>query len=376
MIGITSGFYCARLWLTAIPSSERGGYMAPMVFGQAGIGDFTYRGFVKVKLVHSRDGSLIVPDQLYLRSPQVWFRPCTFLPSVLLKDDDQIGCRLYFDLEESTLELTFENTGLLNHLPDGSFTYECVIRGPGDLIDRATGMWDLIDKRLHLKLFHHTDDEGHGGITRSGEFWSSAWNIQGTRKLSNVAYVYFTDLGIIETPDDLAAIAMSPRRKLHFLRDGALPPRVLPPGWKSTPLAKDVFEAEVYWSSPARRTRTLWVYVDPALIAPSHLLRHETDRVWYEVSCPAIYRVGVEPGRTLPWDGTRVVPGPAHKVFDYMVIGDATSVDGLGAPLDEENTSDTFRIHRIRQQPLEFWFEQSNQDHFTDLVGPEQEFEA
>ena len=68
------------------------------VYGASGLGDAHYDGFVKVKLVHAQQGSLIVPDQLYFRSPQAWFQPNTFLPCQLIKSDDLIECRLHFDL--------------------------------------------------------------------------------------------------------------------------------------------------------------------------------------------------------------------------------------------------------------------------------------
>jgi len=38
------------------------------------------------------------------------------------------------------------------------------------------------------------------------------------------------------------------------------------------------------------------------------------------------------------------VDSPHLKLFDYVVIGDATSLEGLKAPYDEENTSQIFKI--------------------------------
>lgn len=351
--------------------------MTTTTFGTRGFGSTNYHGLVKIKLVHTLGASLIVPDQIYLESPCIWFQPKSFQSSRPIKDGDAIHCKLTCDLDNDyVLRIEFTNRDLIQDLPDGSFLYKCQIIGPDDLTDRSTGEWEMRHDHPHLRLFHHTDAIGQSGITSSGEFWASPWNIQGTRELANVGYVYFTNLADIRTEADLAAIAMNPRSKLRYLRDGVPAPTSLPPDWKETNFANDVLEIDVYWSAPNKRDHTVKAYVDSTLIAPSHILRHENRVVWFEVSCPSIYRVGVEPKQTIAFDGRYIDPRGNQKIFDYMVIGDATTIAGLGAPLDEENTKAVFRVHRISEPPLEFWVNNPNQDHFPELPTEEQEFES
>lgn len=250
--------------------------------------------------------------------------------------------------------------------------------GPADLTVKATGTWkDGPNGELLLRLFHHTTNDARTGILSSRTFRSSAWNIQGNKKLSNISYVYFTSLDSIKTREDLAAIAMSPNRLLHLRRDGSVIPTPVPSNWKQTDLAQDILEVEVYWSAPEKRNSPIEVDVPAILLAPGHVWRHSEGLVVnYEVSRPAIFRVGVEPGRTVPvaTDGTIVRP-PGFKQFGYMVIGDATTLDGLRAPYDEENTSYTFQIQDGDIAPLEFWFENANKPLYDKLSADVQEFD-
>jgi hypothetical protein len=56
------------------------------------------------------------------------------------------------------------------------------------------------------------------------------------------------------------------------------------------------------------------------------------------------------------------------KHFDYVVVGDATTVEGLAAPYDEEDTRFLLKIERppAGTNMLEFWFEHGNQDLYSD----------
>ena len=347
------------------------------VHGYKGFGNQRFDGLVKLKLVHSRGVSLLIPDQIYLEAPTVWFQPKTFLPCVLQKDDSSVRASLYCDIADGhTLQIDIEDNGLVRSFDDSSFLYRCMMLGPTELVALATGEWSMIDDRPHLRLYHHTSEAASDSITKSQEFWPSAWNIQGNRKLKNVGYAYFTPLKKIKDNTDLAAIAMSPNRTLHYLRDGATDPGRLPANWRSTKLSQDVLEVQVYWSAPDKRDHTVAVDVDATTLAPHHVWRHDTRQVWYEVVCPEILRVGLEPGVKLQFDTTgRVLARPCLRRFSYMVIGDATTLDGLGAPLDEENTTQTFKVHDAGAPPLELWFENANTDQYSRLTTTEQEFE-
>src|SRR6266403_3262550 len=137
-----------------------------------------------------------------------------------------------------------------------------MILGPKDLPSLASGSWAMIDSRPYLRLFHHTTQAAKSSILTTLEFWPSAWNLRGTRKLKNVQYAYFTSLPRVRSHEDLAAIAMSSHKKLHYIRDGAAVPLVLPLDWQNTPLALDILELEVYWSVPESRDHTVSVDVD------------------------------------------------------------------------------------------------------------------
>lgn len=47
------------------------------------------------------------------------------------------------------------------------------------------------------------------------------------------------------------------------------------------------------------------------------------------------------------------------KIFELIVVGDATKIDGLRAPFDEENTSYNFKITPLNTDSniLDYWFE-------------------
>ena len=57
------------------------------------------------------------------------------------------------------------------------------------------------------------------------------------------------------------------------------------------------------------------------------------------------------------------------KRFDYVVIGDAQTVDGLAAPFNEENTSHIFKFEQLQKDPglLRFWFKYGNSDRYSGV---------
>jgi hypothetical protein len=59
-----------------------------------------------------------------------------------------------------------------------------------------------------------------------------------------------------------------------------------------------------------------------------------------------------------------------------VVIGDATTVAGLAAPYDEEDTTFLLKIERplAGSNILDFWFLNSNQDLFTGKIVETQAF--
>lgn len=339
-------------------------------YGARGFGTKHYKGFIKVKLVHAPGKSLIIPDQIYLEEPLVWFQPRTWLPNILFNHEESIQSLIVCDIDFGhTLKVQFSDADFINRFPDGSFFYHCNIIGP-DLLSRySTGRWRLRRDRPYLKLFHHTNRKALKSIKKTQELWASPWNIQGTSRVKNAGFVYLTPLRNILTDEDLEKIAMSRKKVLHFLKDGASMPNHLSPGWqRRTQLADDILELPVYWSSPAQRRKTLEVYVDATALSPQHSWWHPVGHPWYEVVTPDVVRVGLKHGRHLSIvDGSCSPPEIDILRPDYIVLGDASTLDGLAAPMREDSTTHKFKIHHASICPLKFWFSRSNEDHYSGL---------
>lgn len=333
------------------------------------IGDSVHSGLVKVRLAHREQGSLLVPDQVYLSKPAVWFQPNTFMPCLVANLGHEIQARLYIDVDGShTLNVAFKSTDLIQRLPDGTYLYRAKITGVTNLSEFASGSWKMVDSRPYLHLYHHTTETAKDNITAICTFWASKWNLRGTGKLKNVNYVYFTSLPAIKTPTDLASIAMSPEKVLHYVRDGADLPSYIHKNWQATSLSDDILKLEVLWSSPEQREHTVALDVDCALIAPHHVWCHKDFSVWYEIVLPRVFRVGVEPGVNLEFSNDfRVTLQTGLRQFEYMVIGDATTLSGLAAPMDEEQTKDIFKLHDPGGCLLRFWCDKPNRDYYTGL---------
>lgn len=364
-------------------------------FGRGERGDTVTPGWVKVKLLHARHGSIVVPDQIYLKAPSakprsqrmLWIQPLAFLAPLLGKTSEDIHCGIFVDIScGQSIEVTFAESGFERAFDDGSYLFQCSIRGPANLAQYATGAGIMAPTGAPiLDLFHHTSPAAKESILGGGHFRGSRWNVQGTKTLQNVGYVYFTPLSAIMAEDDLQQIAMSADERLFLLRDNAPQPpvvkqvllRLIEEGIGSW--QEDVLVLKVYRESTKNRRATIRLGVDADLLAPQHLLMHNPDGkpVYYEVNQPFIHRLGVTPEVTLPIRDGVVDRGNASvQRFDYVVLGDATTLDGLAAPYDEEDTTHIFKIHRVPDgmTPLSFWFAKPNADHFTPLSPDMQEF--
>jgi hypothetical protein len=96
--------------------------------------------------------------------------------------------------------------------------------------------------------------------------------------------------------------------------------------------------------------------------------RPVADQPYYEVVGPEIYRVGVHPGVALAY-GNGIATGDeaSMKRFDYLVVGDASSIDGLAAPYDEEDTDQVVHLEKLNAglDLFEFWLEHQNSDQVS-----------
>ena len=345
------------------------------------MGKQAYSGFIKCKLAHGKASTVIIPDLLFLgKNGARWIQPLAFGPPLLSRFDNAIKCEFTVDVSCShRLMVQFSASDFIQKFDDGSELFGCKLRGPPNLQFCTTGDSLMRPRGAPLiTLYHHTKEDTKQKILDSKEFWLSHWNIQGTvKKVINVGYIYFTAFDRITCDEDLKCIAMSSDEVIHLLVDGFNPPSLLTPAYIN---AEEMLPLKVYRGSTADRTATLAFEIDSACLASQHLLFHTGDLPrWYEVSNPFTQRIGVVPGQTLKFS-SRVIERDSYagKHFDYVVVGDASTVIGLAAPYEEETTESLFKIERVSADSnmLEFWFENGNTDLFSGKAPELQAFQS
>lgn len=353
-------------------------------FGFRGVGNHQHSGFIKCKLGHGTGYSVVIPDLLFIADEgTAWLQPLAFGPNILTRvTSDDIRCELSVDVScGHRVMVSFSTKAFIRSLPDGSELYRCTLRGPENLQDFATGHSQIGEDSIpRLTLFHHTRADAKNSISESGHFRLSRWNIQGTKKLTNVGYVYLTALHEIVRPEDLHNIAMASNGILHFIVDDFVPPQPMPPDWKSM-FSDSILELPVYRESTTNRTATIELLVDSTCLAPQPLWRHSLpgEPVYYEICCPFIHRIGLPPDQLLHFsnggiEGTTI----KQKRFEYVVIGDCRSLNGLIAPFDEENTAEIVKLESIPSGSnlAEFWFRHGNTDLYSPKSPELQSFES
>jgi hypothetical protein len=322
--------------------------------------------FLKLRLGHSANGSVLVPEQLFVEHRGWWFYQTSFFGPPMLGFDVEPGlnvARFNLDIgdprtiDPTRVIATIRSDELVRRYDDGAQLYRCSIDSHASFADHPSGRArPLPNSDFALELFHITNATAAESIARSGEIWSSAWNLQGTRKLTNVAYVYLTSLPEVRDEEDLRRIAMASDGVIHFQTTSA--------GHREKVLAMTV-----YRETTTGRTQSLPVAVPTTLIAPPHLLLHRpAGDAYYEVVGPEIYRVGVMPGVSLAYLGGDVqINAASLKRFSYIVVGDAAELDGLAAPYDEEETQHVMHLETLDRHDLfEFWRENANSDQMTE----------
>jgi hypothetical protein len=272
-------------------------------------------------------------------------------------------CRLTIELiGQVDVEIVFFKRGLLKECADHSFIYKCAFRQVDGkpLPKEAQGGWRRRRGRFEISVFHHTNRVGEAGIKSSGEIWGSAWNIQGTSKLKNVAYAYFTSLPRIETLQHLREVAMAEDGIAHFLPTNA-------------PMdAQFAYELQVYRQTTVDRDRALRFWLNVETVAPSHLWLHVpmSEPAYYEIVLPRVLRVGVNPGRTIPFKGMALTIKPKDcKHFGYVIVGNADTQDGLFAPYREEETLSLAKIDEIPpgSEIIARWYEKQNTYLYSNI---------
>lgn len=317
-------------------------------------------GLIKLKLIHAQGFSLLLPELLVAEvGGWKWYQPKFFTACLLHYLDGFAICNLWIDLSEEPprLSIQFTSGQLVRKFEDGSHLYSCFISGASDLAAIATGTCTVSDDNdLLLDLFHHTTPEYRKAIEESGHFRSSQWNVQGTKKLENVGYAYFTSLPVIQTEHDLQRIAMASDEQIVLMPTNAR-------SWA------DAVSIRVYRENTWNRRATLKVSVPASAVASQHVYRHAPrgEVVYFELCHPEIFRVGLVPGAVLPFEGGRAQPVLNDlKRFDYVVLGDADTAIGLEAPYDEENTKALFIVERCPDESIfDFWRRNANTDQFN-----------
>ncbi len=314
-------------------------------------------GVVKVRLVHAQHGSILLPDLSVVggHSPY-WLQP-QWVYAPLLNLDGSGSTTLYVGIANSQeldviVRVSFHGRHQLASLPDRSHTYACFIEGPTTMPAIKAGRCRLrSDGGVNLRLYHHTTKAAKKSILSSGQVWGSAWNFQGNKKLLNCSYAYFTSLQRIETPYDLQRIAMAGNGRIPLRLDQT--PDGYPPD----------LVIDVYRESTKNRQAALGLWVPAEHIAPSHIWKHTTRMVEYEVAHPWIFRVGLTTGGRYYFErDVAAADQPDVQRFNDIVIGDCTTRAGLAAPYDEEDTRETFLVQDVSTGSFfDFWRRHGNQ---------------
>ncbi|MCT4609398.1 MAG: hypothetical protein N4A70_09335 [Pelagimonas sp.] len=263
--------------------------------------------------------------------------------------------------EVTDVKLLFRRSQMVKACADGAFVYKCsysLLRGGG--LPAAHGNWRRRGDKFELALYHHTNAKAAQSILASRGLWSSQWNIQGTQKLSNISYVYFTSLPAIANENDLRRVAMSPNGFAHFLPTNA------------PSQAKHVVALDVYKRTCNGVDTPMKFWVNAELISPNHLWFHRPriGMAHYEIVLPRVFRVGLEKERSLSIKGQMILTAPsACKSFNSVIVGDAATSRGLTAPFREEETKQIGKIDAIPSpgEIVSRWSEKQNSRVFDEI---------
>lgn len=333
-----------------------------------------YTGYLKCKLVHTEQFSLIIPDIIFLDNENglKWIQPLAFMPNNLEKYTDEIVCYIPVDISCGVnILIEICNKDFVNSYEDGSQLFKCKINACVNLEDYCTGEAMMSAEPIpYITLYHHTKEEYKTLILQSEFFKLSRWNIQGTHELNKYEFCYFTALDSISKRGDLVEIAMSDIGQITLVTDNIQIPRVHTEEWFHDN-SENISILPVYSENVGNRTSSIEINIDSTLLISQHIYRHclHNVGVYYEICNPFIHRVGMEGTENLlnfkDMEINRIT-----NIFspNYIIIGDCLKKAGLEAPYNEENTELIFKIQNSRTENfLEFWFNNGNTDHFAGI---------
>jgi hypothetical protein len=310
----------------------------------------------------------LIPEVLIAVAGSRYFLPRFFSPPLIGFNVDEDGHHMAtFSIDVGAprardltrLFVTVDSRDRVLSYDDGAQLYNCTLEGPRSIATYASGLCRaLLSGDYALHVYHHTTADNAAKIRGSAELWSSPWNLAGTRELANVAYSYFTTLPQVRNEDDLRLIAMSSNEYIQLQTT-------------SDRVCEEVLSLKVYRGNTKDRTCALGFYVPSEIVSPPHLLLHPNlgvNHAYYEVVGSDIIRVGVNPGAVLQINGAHISVPRAHlKHFDYVVLGDAASLEGLAAPFDEEETLSVTHLEKLDDDVdfFQFWWGHQNTDQVS-----------
>ena len=330
----------------------------------------SYDGFIKLRLGHQLNGSVLVPDQL-MANIKGWryYQPSFFGPCLLCFNVEPGIHHGRFSLDvgrprakyPTRVIIKLSSDGFVKSYMDGAQLYRCTFDAPKKFWQFAAGRCQFDgSSEFTLDLFHHTDFAARAEIRSSAKLLSSAWNLRGNKKLVNVAYAYLSSLPEIKSESDLRRIAMASDGTINFQTT-------------SNRVKEEVVELTVYREATRKRKATLKLGLPTSIIAPPHLLLHKPpdDDAYYEVIVPEIFRVGLKPGKFLNIKNDVLFANSDDlKSFSYVVMGSADESEGIKAPYDEEHTSMIMHLEQLTDDVnvFETWNSLKNSDQMSGRV--------
>jgi hypothetical protein len=337
-------------------------------FGGSNDFNHEFQGYIKCKLGHGSGFSVLVPEIVFLGSGFTnWLQPFSFLPNVVIRLEKEVGCSLYIDVAaRTTIKVVFTNKDFVKSFRDHSQLFRCRIFSVSDIHEHCSGACSQDSSGdIFLELFHHSTSSNIGSIESSRHFRASAWNIQGTKKVKNTNFVYFTWIDKIIKDGDLRVIAMASNGELVLRKDTAQLPNPLPSNWK-TIYKNEIQVLKVYRENTDNRCDSIKLNILCDILSPQQLYMHVDNRgaYYYQITHPFIYRIAVSPGDVLTFGPGKSITSKTN-ILDYCIVGDACDLLGLQAPYDEEDTTFIMKYEKTNNNFLDYWFENGNQDLYT-----------
>ena len=326
--------------------------------------DAFQRGYIKCRLIHLREGSFVMPDLLMVNGTHKnFFSPQFFtfsMPFTFGGDGSADMCHCYIDLIGNVrIKLVFFRRDLIKKCADHSFIYRCAFAPmDGKQMPIHQGKWRKRGKQFELALYHHTNTAGKTGIASSSKINGSAWNIQGSAKLENIAYGYFTSIPRIRNAFDLFEIGMSDGVKVGLLETN----KPFDPA--------QAHKLDVYEETSENRKYPFQFWVDIEMIGHNHLWKHppKGEGVYYERVLPKVFRIGLQLNHDILFKGMMLGLKPeACKRLDYVIVGNADTEEGLRAPFHEGETDSIGKVDNIIPNEMEIIVRSCENSLFNDI---------